>query len=110
MSCSGSHLGITINIKNTNFVKDLPMIDAQSKHVHCELVIVALMQNKLFISYNILWQEQVTFDDDDCVRFVIDQHTKLNFCLETYKKITSHKNADVNTDIKMYEFTFMCSA
>jgi hypothetical protein len=22
MSCSGSHLGITINIKNTNFVKD----------------------------------------------------------------------------------------
>jgi hypothetical protein len=37
------------------------------------------MQNKLFISYNILWQEQVTFDDDDCVRFVIDQHTKLNF-------------------------------
>jgi hypothetical protein len=27
--CSGSHLGITINIKNTKFVKDLPMIDAQ---------------------------------------------------------------------------------
>jgi hypothetical protein len=25
MSCSGSHLGITINIKNTKFVKDLPM-------------------------------------------------------------------------------------
>jgi hypothetical protein len=32
MSCSGSHLGITINIKNTKFVKDLPMIDAQSGH------------------------------------------------------------------------------
>jgi hypothetical protein len=29
MSCSGSHLGITINIKNTKFVKDLPMIDAK---------------------------------------------------------------------------------
>jgi hypothetical protein len=29
MSCSGSHLGITNNIKNTKFVKDLPMIDAQ---------------------------------------------------------------------------------
>jgi hypothetical protein len=29
MSCSGSHLGNTINIKNTKFVKDLPMIDAQ---------------------------------------------------------------------------------
>ena len=29
MSCSGSHLGITINIKNTKYVKDLPMIDAQ---------------------------------------------------------------------------------
>jgi hypothetical protein len=26
MSCSGSHLGITINVKNTKFVKDLPMI------------------------------------------------------------------------------------
>jgi hypothetical protein len=25
MSCSGSHLGIPINIKNTKFVKDLPM-------------------------------------------------------------------------------------
>jgi hypothetical protein len=29
MSCSGSHLGIMINIKNTKFVKDLPKIDAQ---------------------------------------------------------------------------------
>jgi hypothetical protein len=28
MSCSGSHLGIAFNIKNTKFVKDLPMIDA----------------------------------------------------------------------------------
>jgi hypothetical protein len=28
MSCSGSHLGITINIKNTKFVKDLPMIES----------------------------------------------------------------------------------
>ena len=35
MSCSGSHLGITINIKNTNFVKDLPMIDAQFKFNQC---------------------------------------------------------------------------
>ena len=26
MSCSGSHLGIPINIKNTKFVKDLPMM------------------------------------------------------------------------------------
>jgi hypothetical protein len=25
MSCSGSHLEITINIKNTKFVKDLPL-------------------------------------------------------------------------------------
>jgi hypothetical protein len=29
MCCSGSHLGIPINIKNTKFVKDLPMIDFQ---------------------------------------------------------------------------------
>jgi hypothetical protein len=35
MSCSGSHLGITINIKNTKFVKDLPMIDAQCRFNQC---------------------------------------------------------------------------
>jgi hypothetical protein len=35
MSCSGSHLGITINIKNTKFVKDLPMIDAQFRFKQC---------------------------------------------------------------------------
>ena len=32
---SGSHLGITINIKNTKFVKDLPMIDAQFRFNQC---------------------------------------------------------------------------
>ena len=35
MSCSGSHLGITINIKNTKFVKDLPMFDAQFRFNQC---------------------------------------------------------------------------
>jgi hypothetical protein len=35
ISCSGSHLGITINIKNTKFVKDLPMIDAQFRFNQC---------------------------------------------------------------------------
>jgi hypothetical protein len=35
MSCSGSHLGITINIKNTKFAKDLPMIDAQFRFNQC---------------------------------------------------------------------------
>jgi hypothetical protein len=35
MSCSGSHLGITINIKNTKFVKDHPMIDAQFRFNQC---------------------------------------------------------------------------
>jgi hypothetical protein len=35
MSCSGSHLGITINIINTKFVKDLPMIDAQLMFNQC---------------------------------------------------------------------------
>ena len=29
------HLGITINIKNTKFVKDLPMIDAQFRFKQC---------------------------------------------------------------------------
>jgi hypothetical protein len=32
MSCSGSRLGIPINIKNTKFVKDLPMIDFWVPH------------------------------------------------------------------------------
>jgi hypothetical protein len=35
MPCSGSHLGIPINIKNTKFVKDLPMIDAQFRFNQC---------------------------------------------------------------------------
>jgi hypothetical protein len=35
MYCSGIHLGITINIKNTKFVKDLPMIDAQFRFNQC---------------------------------------------------------------------------
>ena len=35
MSCSGSHLGIPININNTKFVKDLPMIDAQFRFNQC---------------------------------------------------------------------------
>ena len=35
MSCSGSYLGIPINIKNTKFVKDLPMIDAQFRFNQC---------------------------------------------------------------------------
>jgi hypothetical protein len=35
MSCSGSHLGIPISIKNTKFVKDLPMIDAQFRLNQC---------------------------------------------------------------------------
>jgi hypothetical protein len=35
MSCSGSHLGIPINIKNTKFVKDPPMIDIQFRFNQC---------------------------------------------------------------------------
>ena len=35
MSCSGSHLEIPINIKNTKFVKDLPMIDQQFRFNQC---------------------------------------------------------------------------
>jgi hypothetical protein len=38
MSCSGSHLGITINIKDTKFVKDLPMIDAQFRFNQCATI------------------------------------------------------------------------
>jgi hypothetical protein len=35
MSWSGSHLGITIIIKTTKYVKDLPMIDAQFRFNQC---------------------------------------------------------------------------
>jgi hypothetical protein len=35
MYCSGSNLGIPINIKNTKFVKDLPMNDAQFRLNQC---------------------------------------------------------------------------
>jgi hypothetical protein len=35
MSCSDSHLGIPINIKNKKFVKELPMIDAQFRFNQC---------------------------------------------------------------------------
>jgi hypothetical protein len=35
MSCSGSHLALTIYIINTKFVKDLPMIDAQFRFNQC---------------------------------------------------------------------------
>jgi hypothetical protein len=37
MSCSGSHHGIPFNIKNTKFVKDLPMIDAQFRFNQCNI-------------------------------------------------------------------------
>jgi hypothetical protein len=47
MSCSGSHLGIPINIKNTKFVKDLPMIDAQFRFNQCNS----------FREENILWEK-----------------------------------------------------
>jgi hypothetical protein len=40
MSCSGSHLGITINIKNTNFVKDLPMIDAHFRFNQSQVIVL----------------------------------------------------------------------
>jgi hypothetical protein len=35
MSCIGSHLGIPINKKNTKFVKELPIIDAQFRFNQC---------------------------------------------------------------------------
>jgi hypothetical protein len=52
MFCSGSHLGITINIKNTKFVKDLPMIDAQFRFKQCNsfralFVLLAIMLSVL---------------------------------------------------------------
>jgi hypothetical protein len=37
----GSHLGIPINIKNTKFVKDLPMIDTQFRFNQCNRLLRA---------------------------------------------------------------------
>ena len=47
MSCSGSHLGITINIKNTKFVKDLPMIDAQFRFNQCNSTYCRVIFNNM---------------------------------------------------------------
>jgi hypothetical protein len=49
MSCSGSHLGIPINIKHTKFVKDLPMIDAQIRFNQCAIV----SEKKIFLYFPI---------------------------------------------------------
>jgi hypothetical protein len=48
MSCSGSHLEITINIKNTKFVKDLPMIDAQFRFNQCNRNVLKLKRRFFF--------------------------------------------------------------
>jgi hypothetical protein len=47
MSCSGSHLGIPINIKNTKFVKDLPMIDDHWKILYKVFVFYADRKSKM---------------------------------------------------------------
>jgi hypothetical protein len=49
MSCSGSRLGITINIKNTKFVKDLPMIDAQFRFNQCNSFNIFLFSHVLIL-------------------------------------------------------------
>jgi hypothetical protein len=60
MSCSGGHLGIPINIKNTKFVKDLPMIDAQFRFNQCnsfrEENISVFSHMILCYYYDLWWQ------------------------------------------------------
>jgi hypothetical protein len=58
MSRSGSHLGIPINIKNTKFVKDLPMIDAHFRFNQCnsfreEYITTNMIKAKLYM--NVHW-------------------------------------------------------
>jgi hypothetical protein len=78
MSCSGSHLGITINIKNTKFVKDLPMIDAQFRFNQCNSFreeyisvfspyIITILSVK-FAFYYIILEESVYFYNPDHVK------------------------------------------
>ena len=52
MSCSGSHLGIPINIKNTKFVKDLPTIDAQFRFNQCNSF---REEHFLYFPHMVLW-------------------------------------------------------
>jgi hypothetical protein len=53
MSCSCSHLGIPINIKNTKFVKDLPMIDAQFRFNQCNSFREENTSNNFLCKYSI---------------------------------------------------------
>jgi hypothetical protein len=67
MSCSGSHLGITINLKNTKFVKDLPMIDAQFRPINLFDSTYALIPINLFVSTYVLFSIDVSVST--CVVF-----------------------------------------
>ena len=68
MSCSGSHLGITINIKNTKFVKDLPMIDAQFRFNQCNSFREEYIS--VFSHYDLWWQPS----------WISDRHKKQKLC------------------------------
>ena len=68
------HLGITINIKNTKFVKDLPMIDAQFRFNQCnsfrEENISVFSHMVLCKYYDLWWQPS----------WISDRHKKPKLC------------------------------
>ena len=70
MSCSGSHLGITINIKNTKFVKDLPMIDAQFRFNQCNSFREEYISVFSTVLNDLWWQPS----------WISDRHKKQKFC------------------------------
>jgi hypothetical protein len=66
MSCRGGHLGIPINIKNTKFVKDLPMIDAQFRFNQCNSFreSLVLVFNPTFNNISIIsWRSVLLMED-----------------------------------------------
>jgi hypothetical protein len=81
MSCSGSHLGIPINIKNTKFVKELPMIDAQFRFNQCNSFKEEHISHK--------WSLDLAFNADLCnmdQKFKMATTTELRFLQWTLRK------------------------
>ena len=71
MSCSGSHLGIPINIK---FVKDLPMIDVQFRFNQCNSFTeenISVFSHMVLCKYYDLWWQP---------SWISDRHKKPKLC------------------------------
>jgi hypothetical protein len=65
MTRSGSHLGIPINIKNTKFVKDLPMIDAHFRFNQCN----SFREEYISVGFFIIYKMYSDLNSSSCCLF-----------------------------------------